>query len=189
MGDETFEDRLQQIWQQGHRSMAAAFLRRAMTPQTTLADVAKALQFDAVRDFLGSLKLSDVLREAAAARLTGPGPAAEAPTAPSRAAAPSAAPDRKRRRRRGPAQMAEIKEEIRQMLVGEPGSLDTTQMHETLKGSGHDIDRLTLNRLLTQLEEEGHVTCLGGRPKSWRSSEGKAAMAAGQGSAPTRQEG
>lgn len=174
--------------------MAAAFLRRAMTPQTTLADVAKALQFDAVRDFLDTLKLSDVLREAAAARPVASGPSVEASASPSRAAGPAspaaaaAAPERKRRRRRGPAQMAEIKEEIRRMLVGEPGSLDTTQMHETLKGSGHDIDRLTLNRLLTQLEEEGQVTCLGGRPKSWRSAEGKDAGSA-PATAPAAQEG
>ncbi len=155
--NEPIETRLQQIWQQGHRSMAAAFLRRAITPDSTLAEVAAALQFTAVRDFLNAIRLRDVM--AATAR---PQPV---PTPPR---APGAATKTKKRKRRGPQEMKEIKVHLLEMLRHEPGSLDTTQMHEGLAKMGHELDRITLNRLLTQLQDEQQITCLGGRPKAWR---------------------
>jgi hypothetical protein len=154
--NEPIETRLQQIWQQGHRSMAAAFLRRAITPESTLAEVAAALQFTAVRDFLNAIRLRDVM--ATTAR---PQPMPIPPRA-------IGATKAKKRKRRGPQEMKEIKVQLLEMLRHEPGSLDTTQMHEGLAKMGHELDRITLNRLLAQLQDEQQITCLGGRPKAWR---------------------
>ena len=155
--NEPIETRLQQIWQQGHRSMAAAFLRRAITPESTLAEVAAALQFTAVRDFLNVIRLRDVMTVTAR-----PQPI---PTPPR---VPGITTKSKKRKRRGPQEMKEIKVQLLEMLRHEPGSLDTTQMHEGLAKMGHELDRITLNRLLTQLQDEQQITCLGGRPKAWR---------------------
>lgn len=160
MAEDNITDRLQQIWQQGHRNMAVAFLKRAITMDSTLAEVAAALQFDAVRGFVDGIRLRDVLtstpmRSPVAQSLVG-------------GAKPMASRPRKRKRR-GPKEMKEIKELLLEMLRDEPGSLDSTQLHDGLAKLGNELDRITLNRLLGQLEQERHITCLGGRPKAWRS--------------------
>ena len=158
MAEDNITDRLQQIWQQGHRNMAVAFLKRAITMDSTLAEVAAALQFDAVRGFVDGIRLRDVLA-GMPVRPSLPGPASVKPVTPRP----------RKRKRRGPKEMKEIKEQLLEMLRDEPGSLDSTQLHDGLAKLGHELDRITLNRLLGQLEQERHITCLGGRPKAWRS--------------------
>jgi hypothetical protein len=37
-----------------------------------------------------------------------------------------------------------------------------------LSNGGHDVDLLQLGRMLAALEQDGYVTCLGGKPKAWR---------------------
>ena len=157
MAEDNITDRLQQIWQQGHRNMAVAFLKRAITMDSTLAEVAAALQFDAVRGFVDGIRLRDVLVSAPV----------RPPVTGVVGAKPIASRPRKRKRR-GPKEMKEIKEQLLEMLRDEPGSLDSTQLHDGLAKLGHELDRITLNRLLGQLEQERHITCLGGRPKAWR---------------------
>ncbi|RYF12174.1 MAG: hypothetical protein EOO40_01855 [Deltaproteobacteria bacterium] len=156
-------ERLEQIWKQGKRGVAVAFLRRVMQPQTSLAEIQEALQFAEVKDLIGTIRLSEVL---------GALPAVEPTSRPAAAVAPSPVRPASRRTRRGPAQMNEIKGQLWQMLCAEPGSLDTTQLHEGLAQSGHEIDRITLKRLLSLLEGENKITCLGGRPKAWRRVQG-----------------
>ncbi len=159
-----YETQLKELWKQGQRGIVAAFLRRVMHSQASLADVAAALRFAEVQAHLHDLRLADVWPTATAATVASP--AAPAPAVP----APKArrAASKPRRRRRGPDEMQAIKDQLAAMLHKEPGSLDTTQLHEGLAQQGHDVDRITLKRLLVSLAEAGTIQCLGGRPKAWR---------------------
>jgi hypothetical protein len=170
-----YESQLKELWAEGQRSIGIKFLRSVMRHDATLADIAAALQFQAVRDFLVSIRLHEVLEPK-----TGASPAARAedgatPGAPATAARPMPAP-KARRRRRGPDEMDEIRDHLWSMLQKEPGSLNTTQLHEGLAALGHDVDRITLKRLLCQLQDDNKVTCLGGRPKAWRQRVQQAAQ-------------
>ena len=161
----SYENQLKELWAEGQRTIGIKFLQRVMRQDVTLADVAAALQFQEVRDFLASIRLHEVLEPSEAAP-----PAARAKAAPSvgATAAPPAPAAKARRRRRGPDEMGEIRDHLWTMLEKEPGSLNTTQLHEGLAALGHDVDRITLKRLLCQLQDDNKVTCLGGRPKAWR---------------------
>jgi hypothetical protein len=157
-----YESQLKELWAEGQRSIGIKFLRRVMRHDATLADIAAALQFQAVRDFLVSIRLHEVLEPKTGA-------------SPATAARPMPAP-KARRRRRGPDEMDEIRDHLWSMLQKEPGSLNTTQLHEGLAALGHDVDRITLKRLLCQLQDDNKVTCLGGRPKAWRQRVQQAAQ-------------
>jgi hypothetical protein len=56
-----YESQLKELWAEGQRSIGIKFLRRVMRHDATLADIAAALQFQAVRDFLVSIRLHEVL--------------------------------------------------------------------------------------------------------------------------------
>ena len=155
-------ERLEKIWKQGQRGVAVTFLRRVMQPGSNLAEIHEALQFAEVKELLSSIRLSEVT----GAEIE---PSTGATAAPASAGATQASKRSMRQRtRRGPAEMGQIKESLWHMLRDEPGSLDTTQLHESLAQLGHEIDRITLKRLLSLLESETKITCLGGRPKAWR---------------------
>jgi hypothetical protein len=166
-----YESQLKELWAEGQRSIGVKFLQRVMHQDVTLADVAAALQFQEVRDFLASIRLHEVLEPSSAAP-----PAAKAKPSFALTAAPPAPAAKARRRRRGPDEMVEVRDHLWDMLQKEPGSLNTTQLHEGLAALGHDVDRITLKRLLCQLQDDNKVNCLGGRPKAWRQRVQQAAQ-------------
>ena len=158
---EEFEQHLKSLWQEGGRDVAVSFLKRAVSPSTPLVELLAALQFAAVAPHLGEIALKDVL--------PGRPPAPHAVAAPI-AHVPRPAPAKARRRRRTADELRVIGEAIRQMLVDEPGSLNTTQIVASLEQAGHQFDTMRVNALLRGLEQEEQVVNLGGKPKAWRAS-------------------
>jgi ribosomal protein L12E/L44/L45/RPP1/RPP2 len=159
----SYEERLASLWQQGNREIAVAFLKRAITADITLEQLAKALQFPQVREHLQTVGLRDVLAPA-------PNPA---PTAASAAGATTHAPAERRqkkvrRRRRGAAEVQALKDAVMGRLQSAVSPVTTPHLCEVLAKGGHDVDLLQMNRLLNTLSAEGYVHCLGGKPKAWR---------------------
>lgn len=158
---ESFEQQLQQMWQQGGRELAVAFLRRALSADMTLNNLLSALQFGDVTPHLKTITVRDVFGRQQ------PTPAAEGTAArPVRAAAAPKA----RRRRRSAAELDQVRTEVVAMLVAEPGSLNTSQLVAGLGQKGHELDTMRVNALLRGLLKEGLVADLGGKPKAWRAT-------------------
>jgi hypothetical protein len=153
---EPFEEHLKNLWTEGTRDIAVAFLQRALQPNSSLAELRAALQFEGVRPYLSTIRLSDVLAQAKVR---------PAPTAPTATAASAA---RRPRRRRSAAQMAQMREAIVALLSESPESLNTTQICADLSKRGHGVDTMRVNLLLKGLLKEGAVRDLGGKPKAWR---------------------
>lgn len=150
---EQFEQRLAYLWKEGSRDIAVSFLRRAVSIDINLAELLVALQFPDVQQYLGSIRLKDVLRLSSAA----PSPAK-----------PMTVPPRAKRKRRSGEEMQQIKNHILRLLVAEPGTLNTSQICSALQEAGHEVDTIRANVLLKALEKDGLVADLGGKPKSWR---------------------
>ena len=151
---EQFEQRLMNLWKQGSRDVAVAFLQRAVSPDISLAELMAALQFSGVQDYLDAISLRDIFRM---------------PAAPAAAQKPAVVlPARAKRKRRSAEEMQQMKAQILAMLVQEPGSLSTSQICAALRDSGHDVDTIRANLMLKALEKEDLVHDLGGKPKSWR---------------------
>lgn len=125
----------------------------------TLRELAQALAFEHANTYLDDIHLRDVL----SAPSEGAAPAGVEVTAPAEAAS-----ERARRRRRGPKEMEALRDMVLERLRASMGSTTSSHLCEVLANGGHDVDALQMNRLLSQLEEQGYVTCLGGKPKTWR---------------------
>ena len=163
---EPFEQQLQDLWKQGGRSLAVAFLRRAIEPNMTLRNLLAALQFGEAAPHLGDIRLQEVLPGAGVAPARAPAAVAVAPRTVARAEAPAKA----RRRRRSPAELAKMRADVCTMLVQEPGSLNTTQLASGLAAEDGPVDAVRLGALLRTLVQEELVTDLGGKPKGWRAT-------------------
>jgi ribosomal protein L12E/L44/L45/RPP1/RPP2 len=156
-----YEAHLAALWQQGHREIAVSFLKRAIGADMTLEQLAHALQFPQVREFLHTVDLRDVLTPTRAAATT-PSNAAESVIAARR-------PQKKpRRRRRGAAEVQDLKKAVLARLQAALASVSASQLCELLNKGGHEVDLLQMNRLLSALETEGAVTSTSGKPKGWR---------------------
>jgi ribosomal protein L12E/L44/L45/RPP1/RPP2 len=156
-----FKDRLNSLWNEGSKDMAIAFLRRVINVDMTLEELARALQFSEVRGHLEGMQLQDILRQAPKPMLH---------TVPAAAALPQAAtgPAKTRRKRRTPEEIAALRDALMGRLQAAVGSVTTSHLCDVLSNGGHDVDLLQLGRMLATLEQEGYVTCLGGKPKAWR---------------------
>ena len=158
-----YQERLTELWNEGSKDIALAFLRRALSHTMSLDELAHALQFAEVRNHLAEIQLDDVLP-------------ALAQSAPPRslhqaAAAPAAEPfvaEKSRRRRRSSQEISELRDALMGRLQAAVGSVTTSHLRDVLSNGGHDVDLLQLGRMLAALEQEGYITCLGGKPKAWR---------------------
>ena len=156
-----YRDRLTSLWNEGSKDIAVAFLRRATHYDMNLQELATALQFEEVRDHISELNLGDILPhkpqaqevKAAAAR-------------PVRSQPKPAQPSR--RKRRSADEIAALRDALMGRLQAAVGSVTTSHLRDVLSNGGHDVDLLQLGRMLAALEQEGYVTCLGGKPKAWR---------------------
>lgn len=154
---EPYDEHLKNLWTEGTRDIAVAFLKRAIGPTTSLAELHTALQFDGVKPYLSSIRLSDVL---------GPvgGDAARGYVAQSAAEGQPRVP----RRRRSAEQMQQLRQAILDLLGESIESLNTTQICQSLEQRGHEVDTMRVNLLLKGLLTDKSVRDLGGKPKAWR---------------------
>lgn len=159
-----FSEHLDNIWKESGRDMAVSFLQRALRTEMTLADLQRALSFDGVTSHLNEIQLADVLT----AKARQVEPAARAVPAP----APRRAVGRPRRQRRSSDEMRQIRQTLHDLILAEPGSLDTVQLVELLAERSHEVDTIIVNSMLKTLQEEGKIVTLGGKPKSWRKAGG-----------------
>lgn len=159
---ESFEQQLQQMWQQGGRELAVAFLRRALSADMNLHNLLSALQFADVTPHLKSITVREVFSRQP------PAPSAEGAAA--RGPARAAAAPKARRRRRSAAELDEVRKLVVAMLVAEPGSLNTTQLVAGLAQKGQELDTMRVNALLRALLKDNLVADLGGKPKAWRAT-------------------
>jgi hypothetical protein len=158
---EQFNEHLTNLWQQGGRELALAFLRRAINANCSLAEVLKALDFEGVRGHLADIRLNEAFATQPAA------PAAAANVRTGSARVPSG---KRRRSRRTADEMQAMRALLQKCLNDENGSMDTVQLVEALEAAGHDVDTIVVNTLLKALEQNGHIVNLGGKPKAWRAA-------------------
>lgn len=164
--NKAFEERLASLWHSGSHDVAVAFLRRAIHLDMSLRDLAQALSFEHARDHLANIRLGDVLRRSQSVAAPQPAQAAATPGASAARSAPAKV--KVRRKRRGSDEMAALRELVLERLRSAIGGTTTSHLCDVLRNGGHDVDALGINRILKQLEEQGYVTCLGGKPKGWR---------------------
>lgn len=161
--EDDFAARLHTLWRSGTHEVAVGFLRRAVHLDMTLRELAQALNFEHANEHLDHIRLGEVLR-----RSQVPAAQPDAQEAAAAAAPAARAPAAARRKRRGPEELEALREMVLERLRASMGSTTSAHLCEVLRNGGHDIDMLQMNRLLNQLETQGYVTCLGGKPKSWR---------------------
>jgi hypothetical protein len=159
--NQPIEERLSQLWQEGARDIAISFLKRAIHPELTLAELETILRFDAVSPELKSICLRDVLAPARAAA------SSEANAVPRKAAQP-AHPRAPRAGRRSPAQTEGMKQLLVTTLEAKSGGLTTPQLCDKLQTGGFKADAPTATLLLRSMETEGVLLSDNGRPKTWR---------------------
>jgi len=156
-----YQDRLTSLWNEGSKDIAVAFLRRATSYEMSLQELATALQFEEVRKHISDLTLGDILP---------PKPQAQevktAAVRPVRTTHKVA--QKSRRKRRSADEIAALRDALMGRLQAAVGSVTTSHLRDVLSNGGHDVDLLQLGRMLAALEQEGYVTCLGGKPKAWR---------------------
>lgn len=149
-----YEERLASLWQEGNRDIAISFLKRAITPTMTLAELAQALEFPQVREHLEDIGLTDIFVRRPAT------PQASQPAQPVVSKAP--------RKRRSAAEMQALRDTVMERLQAAVSPTTTQHLCHVLEKAGHEVDLLQLNRLLNGLEAEGYVVSTGGKPKGWR---------------------
>lgn len=160
---EPYDEHLKNLWTEGTRDIAVAFLKRAIKPNNSLAELHTALQFEGVRPYLSSIRLSDVLDAVKPAAQRNPQPPV------GRAPTPAA---RVPRRRRSAEQMQALRQAVLDLLGESPESLNTTQICQSLGQRGHEVDAMRVNLLLKGLLKDKAVRDLGGKPKAWRLHRG-----------------
>ena len=163
--NETMQERLSTLWNQGSRDLAVAFFRRAIGLDMSLAELAAALQFDHVVDHLPQIRLRDILARPE------PTPQAARPVPVSK---PSAARDAKRSRR-SPAQSRKVRTLLMEMIAAAPDGIDTRQLASALQSSGIAIDVAKCNMVLKDMERAHLIVGDDGRPRVWRAkAQGRA---------------
>lgn len=158
-----YQERLTELWNQGSKDIALAFLRRALSHTMTLDELAHALQFTEVRNHLAEIQLEDVLPA-----LVTQAPVNRQPPAAAAPVAEQQIPEKSRRRRRSSQEISLLRDALMGRLQAAVGSVTTSHLRDVLSNGGHDVDLLQLGRMLAALEQEGYITCLGGKPKAWR---------------------
>lgn len=149
-----YEERLASLWQEGNRDIAISFLKRAITPSMTLAELAQALEFPQVREHLDDIGLTDIFVQKSVA---------QQPRQPARTSGETAP-----RKRRSAAEMQALRDAVMERLQVAVSPTTTQHLCDVLEKAGHDVDLLQINRLLNGLEADGYVLCTGGKPKGWR---------------------
>lgn len=145
-----FQQKLVSLWEQGSRHVALSFLRRALSSENTLSEVIEALNFSGVKAYLDSITLSEVLSDEDENGLK------------------SSSSKTKRRRRSG-EEVKQIKRHLLDCLQNEAsGIMDSTSLRQALEEFEYKMDTVRLNTILKELEKEGVVADMGGKPKNWR---------------------
>jgi hypothetical protein len=166
---DSFQERLNTLWNQGSKDIAIAFLRRVMASEMTLLELRAALAFPHVRPHLDNLLLGDILARAPVApERASERTAAAAGSSQARAAAAPARASATRRKRRSPEEMEATRQALMGRLQAAVGPVTTSHLRDVLNNGGHSVDLLQLGRMLAALEQDGYITCLGGKPKAWR---------------------
>jgi hypothetical protein len=160
--NQPIEERLSQLWQEGARDIAISFLKRAIHPELTLAELETILRFDAVSPELDSICLRDVLAPARAAA------SSEVGAVPRRVAQSPAGPRAPRAGRRSPEQTEGMKQMLIATLEAKSSGLTTPQLCDKLQAGGFKADAPTATLLLRSMETEGVLLSDNGRPKTWR---------------------
>lgn len=158
----TSHDRLESLWHEGSKDIAVAFLRRVISADITLEQLVKALQFEQVHAHLEGLALKDILPQVVQSLR----PAVAMQARP--IAAQIQQVKAPRRKRRSADEVSALRDALMGRLQAAVGSVTTSHLRDVLSNGGHSVDLLQLGRLLATLEQEGYVTCLGGKPKGWR---------------------
>lgn len=159
---EPFDEHLKNLWTEGSRDIAVAFLKRAVSPANSLGELRSILEFDSVKPYLSNIRLSDVLGPQRGQNSVSS--AASSDLGESQQQAP--------RRRRSAEQMQQLRQAILDLLGESVESLNTTQITQALEQRGNDIDTMRVNLLLKGLLEDKAVRDLGGKPKGWRLQKG-----------------
>ena len=162
--EDKFTHHLKSLWNQGSREVALAFLRRALTAESTLSEVLCALQFEGVSDHLEGLRLLDVVEAPAAAKpMPTPSPA-RSPVANAKVSSKG------KRRRRSVEEMNQVRATLLELLGDEGQSMTTSEIVAQLGQRGHELDSPRASLLLKQMLSENLVVDLGGKPKAWRAA-------------------
>ncbi len=156
-----YHARLTSLWNEGSKEIALGFLKRATSYDMNLQELAHALQFVEVRDYITELSLDDILPQRSV-----PQPAQSDAHKPMRAVQKPV--QKTRRKRRSSDEISALRDALMGRLQAAVGSVTTSHLRDVLSNGGHDVDLLQLGRMLAALEQEGYITCLGGKPKAWR---------------------
>ena len=154
--NQAMEERLSQLWQQGAREVAVSFLRRAVHPNLTLAELELILRFDSVNSELGKIRLQEIL--------TG-GEFDSDGSVNSRLSGEAA---QRASRRRSPQQTEEMKGLLLATLEANESGLTTPELGEILNSNGYPSDGPIVTQILRALEADNAVQGNDGRPKTWR---------------------
>ncbi len=159
--NQAIEDRLSQLWQEGTLEIAINFLKRAVHPELSLAELEAILRFDAVSKELSNIRLRDILapslRPAKPETVSERRPAAAAPAATRRQAGA----------RRSPEQTEGMKRLLLSVLENKPSGYTTPQLCQKLEKDGFKADAPTATLLLRSMEASGELQSDNGRPKTW----------------------
>lgn len=156
-----FHARLTSLWNEGSKDIALSFLKRATHYGMTLQELVHALQFPEVHGHIADLTLDDILPKRQASPQLAPKPLNAAPNL-------RQAAGQTRRKRRSSDEISALRDALMGRLQAAVGSVTTSHLRDVLSNGGHDVDLLQLGRMLASLEQEGYITCLGGKPKAWR---------------------
>lgn len=151
---------LQGLWQQGARQVAIDFFRRALSLNLTLQEVLGAIQFTPVHEHVATITLGDVLSDSHA---TKPSPGASKVDRPRGGHAA-----RKKRKRRNPRQLQQLRDLVLKHLAAGDGSAPTTAILAKLQHAGVNLALSKAHSMLKALESAGLVESDSGRPKLWR---------------------
>lgn len=157
--DPSVKERFDAVWQQIEKNNAVLFLRHALRLDMSLQQLLQALEYRNVHELLAEVRLSDILVNALRQNQA---PATE------RRATPTNKVAKARRKRRGADEINQLRDTVLDRMRSAMGSVTTSHLCDVLNNGGFDVDLLQMNRLLNALEQQGYVTCLGGKPKAWR---------------------
>lgn len=154
-------DKFDEIWKKASREAAVEFLRRVVRPDTTLAALKGALEFEGVAAHLATVSLQEVLAPSQAGRPT-----------PSRQEGTPHAP-RRRGRPQGKASKTidPMKRLVLQMFAQAPKDLASGRVGEWLTDNGYTTTPMRTYMLLKSLQKSGWVVGEGNHRKAWNITE------------------
>jgi hypothetical protein len=152
-------DELQKMWTESSQLVAQEFLRRTIRPDASLAEIKAALDFEGAKDFLGNLRLRDVLAGAKAH--------AAAEKSESKASPRTGTGKAPRRKMRARATTAIMKRLVLHFLADLDNGALSGEIGAALKEAGHSTDSTRTYMMLKAMQAAGHITSEGDKRKRW----------------------